>query len=91
MSVEKKSTLNRLLRIEGQVRGVRKMIEEDRYCIDVLQQMQAIKSALSRVEDEILKDHSNTCVADAITSGSENEQREKFNELVDLIARYKRG
>jgi len=91
MLIDKDNTLKRLSRIEGQVRGIRKMIEEERYCIDVLQQVQAIKAALSKVEDAILKDHSNTCVASAISSGNAKEQREKFNELVDLIARYKRG
>ena len=91
MLIDKDNTLKRLSRIEGQVRGIRKMIEEERYCIDVLQQVQAIKAALSKVEDAILKDHSNTCVASAISSGNEQEQHQKFNELVDLIARYKRG
>jgi DNA-binding FrmR family transcriptional regulator len=91
MLIDKDNTLKRLSRIEGQVRGIRKMIEEERYCIDVLQQVQAIKAALSKVEDAILKDHSSTCVASAIFSGNEQEQRQKFNELVDLIARYKRG
>jgi DNA-binding FrmR family transcriptional regulator len=76
--------------IEGQVRGIKKMIEDDRYGIDILQQMQTIKSALSKVEDAILKDHSHTCVASAIESGDMAEQQQKFNELVDLIARYKR-
>ncbi len=91
MLIDKDNTLKRLSRIEGQVRGIRKMIEEERYCIDVLQQVQAIKAALSKVEDAILKDHGSTCVASAISSGNEQEQRQKFNELVDLIARYKRG
>lgn len=91
MLIDKPNTINRLNRIEGQVRGVRKMIEEERYCIDILQQMQAIKSALSKVEDAILKDHGNTCVANAIASGDMAEQQQKFNELVDLIARYKRN
>ena len=63
MLIDKENTLKRLNRIEGQVRGIKKMIEEERYCIEVLQQMQAIKAALSKVEDAILKDHSNTCVA----------------------------
>jgi len=89
MLLDKDNTLKRLNRIEGQVRGIRKMIEEERYCIEVLQQMQAIKAALSKVEDAILKDHSNTCVASAIASGDTEEQQQKFNELVDLIGRYK--
>ena len=89
MLIDKENTLKRLNRIEGQVRGIKKMIEEERYCIEVLQQMQAVKAALSKVEDAILKDHSNTCVASAIASGNTKQQQEKFNELVDLIARYK--
>ncbi len=66
------------------------MIDEDRYCIDILQQVQAIKSAIARVEDAILKDHAATCVESAIASGDGKEQRKKFNELVDLMARVKR-
>lgn len=66
------------------------MIEEERYCIEVLQQIQAIKSALAKVEDAILKDHAATCVETAIASGEEEEQRRKFGELVDLFAKMKR-
>ncbi len=82
--------LNRLNRIEGQVRGIAKMVEDDRYCIDILTQMQAVKSALSKVESEILKDHAACCVAEAISSGDEDEQKEKFAELVDLFEKMKR-
>ena len=91
MHADKENLIKRLNRVEGQVRGISKMIEEDRYCIEVLQQMQAIKSALSKVEDAILKSHSATCVASAIKSGNQKEQQQKFAELVDLIGRYKRG
>ena len=90
MVIDKEATLKRLSRIEGQVRGIGRMIEEERYCIDILQQTQAIKSALARVEDAILKDHAATCVNTAIASGKETEQRKKFEELVDLIAKTKR-
>jgi CsoR family transcriptional regulator, copper-sensing transcriptional repressor len=90
MLIDKESTIKRLNKIEGQVRGIRKMIDDERYCIDVLQQMQAIKSALSKVEDAILKDHASTCVASAISSGDSAEQTRKFNELVDLIGKFKR-
>lgn len=90
MKLEKEATVRRLSRIEGQVRGISRMIEEERYCIDILQQMQAIKSALGKVEDAILKDHAATCVETAIASGDEKEQREKFAELVDLMGRVKR-
>ena len=90
MIIDKESTQKRLNRIEGQVRGIGRMIEEERYCIDVLQQISAIKSALARVEDAVLKDHAATCVSSAIASGDEKEQRKKFEELVDLLAKTKR-
>ncbi len=77
--------LNRLKRIEGQVRGVRQMVEDERYCMEILHQIAAIKSALAKVETQVLKDHAACCVAEAIASGDENEQREKFEELVDLL------
>jgi DNA-binding FrmR family transcriptional regulator len=83
-------TINRLRRIEGQVRGIIKMLEDDRYCIDVLTQMQAIKSAVARAESEILKDHANSCVAEAIKSGDPDAQREKVSELIDLFDKLKR-
>jgi DNA-binding FrmR family transcriptional regulator len=83
----KKSCQTRLRRIEGQVRGIGQMIEADRYCIDVMTQLQAVKAALKRVEDEILKDHINHCVAHAIQSGSEQARAEKIDELLDVLAR----
>ena len=82
--------LNRLKRIEGQVRGVAQMVEDDRYCMDILHQIAAIKSALAKVETQVLKDHAACCVAEAISSGDEVEQREKFEELVDLLEKTKR-
>jgi len=82
--------LNRLHRIEGQVRGIAKMVEDDRYCMDILHQMQAIKSALGKVESQILKDHAACCVSEAIATGDPAEQREKFDELVDLFEKMKR-
>jgi len=82
--------LNRLKRIEGQVRGIAKMVEEDRYCMDILHQMQAVKSALAKVESQILKDHAACCVSEAIATGDPEEQREKFDELVDLFEKMKR-
>ncbi len=90
MNLDKQATVRRLSRIEGQVRGVSKMIDEERYCIDVLQQIQAIKSAISKVEDAVLKDHAATCVENAIASGDAADQRKKFSELVDLLAKVKR-
>ena len=87
MSKNSGAKLNRLKRIEGQVRGVAQMVEDDRYCMDILHQIAAIKSALTKVETLILKDHAACCVAEAIASGDEAEQREKFEELVDLLER----
>ena len=89
MNPEKQKLIARLKKAEGQVRGVSKMIQEDRYCIDILQQTQALRSAISRIEDAILKDHAATCVEDAIRAGDQREQRKKFGELVDLMSKVK--
>ena len=78
----------RLARIEGQVRGVERMVEDGRYCIDILNQVQAIKAALRRVEEELLKGHAAHCVAHAIKSGDAKDQTKKFAELVELMSRY---
>ena len=87
MAEKTNATINRLSRISGQVRGVAQMVEDDRYCIDILHQLQAVKSALAKVETQILKDHAACCVAEAIASGDEADQREKFEELIDLFAK----
>ena len=83
----KKVCLARLNRIEGQVRGLAKMVDDDRYCIDVVNQVQAVIAALKKVEGEILKDHIAHCVEHAIRSGDKKAQREKVTELVDTLAR----
>ena len=83
----KAKLLNRLSRIEGQVRGVARMVGEDRYCIDILTQLQAARAALSRVETELLKDHLGHCVEAAITGGDPVEQRQKVGELIQLLDR----
>ena len=90
MDTEQERTIKRLARIEGQVRGISRMIEEQRYCIDILHQLQAVKSALAKVEDAILTDHAATCVEAVIASGDETEQRKKFGELVALFGQVKR-
>lgn len=82
--------IKRLNRISGQVSGVARMLEEERYCIDVLTQVQAVKAALSKVEDMILADHAASCVDDAIKSGDAGAQRRKFEELVELFGKFKR-
>ena len=79
--------LNRLNRIEGQVRGITRMIEEDRYCIDVLTQIQAARAALARVEREMLHSHLNHCIEGAIVSGNAAEQKKKAGELINLLSR----
>ncbi|TGY87618.1 transcriptional regulator [Marinicauda algicola] len=83
-----RATLDRLKRIEGQVRGVSNMVESGRYCIDILTQLAAIKSALAGVEREILSDHARHCLADAAASNDAAEQREKFEELVALLSKH---
>ena len=83
----KPKLLNRLNRIEGQVRGVARMVDEDRYCIDVLTQLQAVRAALRRVESEILKDHLDHCVTDALLDGDEPARRAKAAELIAVLDR----
>ena len=90
MNEARKATVNRLKRIEGQVRGLAQMLEDDRYCIDILHQLQAVKSALGKVESAVLKDHAAHCVADAIASGDPAEQQTKFGELIELFEKVKR-
>ena len=86
----KDKLINRLSRIEGQVRGVARMVEEDRYCIDVLTQIQAVRAALSRVESEMLKDHLGHCIEAAIAGGDAADQRQKAAELIQLLERTAR-
>ena len=86
----KASCQKRLNRIEGQVRGLSKMVDEDRYCIDIVTQISAVRAALRRVEDEVLRDHASHCVEHAITSGNKADQREKIAELMAVIGRSDR-
>lgn len=80
----------RLDRIEGQVRGIARMIDEDRYCIDIVTQISAVRAALRRAEEEILRDHVAHCVESAIVSGNRAEQRRKIEELMDVVTRADR-
>ncbi|MCY7281146.1 MAG: metal-sensitive transcriptional regulator [Sphingomonas bacterium] len=75
----------RLSRIEGQVRGISKMVAEGRYCIDVLTQVRAARAALAKVETTMLKDHLDKCIEVAITSGDVTDQRAKATELIKLL------
>ncbi len=80
-----------LRRIEGQVRGVQKMIEDRKYCIDILTQICAIKGALSRVEEKILGKHFQHCVTEAIRGASEKEKQQKMDEILKLIHQTRKG
>ena len=86
----KASTLKRLQRIEGQVRGLARMVEDDRYCIDIVTQISAVRAALRRAEEEILRDHVAHCVEHAINSGNKADQRRKVSELMDVVTRADR-
>src|ERR1035437_8318771 len=83
----KTATLKRLGRIEGQMRGLARMVEDERYCIDIVTHIGAVRVALRRVEAEILRDHIAHCVAHAISSGDKADQRRKVAELMDVMGR----
>ncbi len=86
----KRGVGDRLRRVEGQVRGIARMIEEDRYCIDVLTQIRAVRAALRSVEDEVLKDHVEHCVEGAIAGGDGGEQRRMVQELLTVLTQRDR-
>jgi CsoR family transcriptional regulator, copper-sensing transcriptional repressor len=88
--VTRKTVSVRLNRIEGQVGGLLRMVEDDRYCVEILTQINAVRSALHKVEEQILRDHVSHCVAGAFTSGNPIEQRHKVEELVETIGRMTR-
>ena len=79
----------RLNRLEGQVRGIHRMVDEERYCIDILTQVKAVKAALDRVAVSLLEDHVQHCVADAVRSGDQSDQ--KLTELTDAVGRFLAG
>jgi DNA-binding FrmR family transcriptional regulator len=83
----KAACLKRLSRIEGQVRGLSRMVEDDRYCIDIVTQLSAVRAALRRVEHEILRDHVGRCVKQAMRSNDLDDQTRKIDELMDVLAR----
>jgi DNA-binding FrmR family transcriptional regulator len=85
---DKEALTKRLHRIEGQVRGIERMVEEDRYCIDILTQIGAVKTALEQVGAKLLEDHVTHCVADAISSGDETAANDKAAELLDAVQRF---
>ena len=86
----KTSVQTRLKRIEGQVSGLHRMVEDDRYCIDILTQISAVRAALHKVEAEILRSHVAHCVSDAFATGDADGQKRKVEELVETIGRMTR-
>ena len=87
---EKEALVRRLHRIEGQVRGIERMVEDERYCIDILTQISAVSTALEAVAFNLLDDHVNHCVAGALASGDEAEAAQKSRELLEAVHRFAR-
>jgi DNA-binding FrmR family transcriptional regulator len=80
-----------LRRIEGQIRGIQKMIEERQYCVDILTQVHAVIGALYRVESEIFRKHTQGCVANALKGKSDVEKQNKIDEIIELISRFRKA
>ena len=87
---EKEALVKRLHRVEGQVRGIERMVEDERYCIDILTQIAAATTALERVAFKILDEHVNHCVAGALESGDAEVAAEKSRELLEAVHRFSR-
>jgi DNA-binding FrmR family transcriptional regulator len=85
---ERQRLAARLKRVEGQVAAIRRMLEADTYCVDVLVQISAARGALAKVGEEVLQRHVETCVADAFATGGAEARQEKIDELMDVFARY---
>ena len=87
---DKEALVRRLHRIEGQVRGIERMVEDDRYCIDILTQVAAVNTALESLAFRVLDDHVNHCVSDAFSSGDPKEAAAKSKELMEAVQRFAR-
>tara|TARA_Y100000294_G_C8404302_1_gene276108 strand:- start:199 stop:471 length:273 start_codon:yes stop_codon:yes gene_type:complete len=90
MEKNNKKILDRLKRIEGQVRGIHDMVKNDRYCMDVLTQLSSISSAINRVEDIVLRRHLDSCVSSAIKSGKEPDKKEKLDEVMEFLSKFRK-
>jgi DNA-binding FrmR family transcriptional regulator len=88
---DKDALINRLHRIEGQVRGIERMVSEERYCIDILTQISAATTALDTLALKLLEGHVNSCVANALASGDEEAAAAKSKELIDAVERFARA
>lgn len=86
----RKKVLARLKKVAGQVAGIQRMVEEDRYCVEVLHQVAAVEAALDRVGHLLLASHVETCVASAIESGKPRERKKKLDELMEVFSRFGR-
>ncbi len=84
----KVKALGRLRRIEGQVQGIQRMVEEDKYCVDIILQLTAVEGAVEQVQRLLLGRHIESCVADAIRSGSTRDRQKKVDELLDVFSRF---
>jgi len=90
-SDDRQALVRRLHRIEGQVRGIERMVEEDRYCIDILTQISAVETALESLALRILDGHVNHCVSGALASGDPEQAREKASEMLEAVQRFARA
>jgi DNA-binding FrmR family transcriptional regulator len=87
--MDHKDNIDSLKRVEGQIRGIIKMIEEGRYCVDIMTQISAVKAALTRVEDRVLKRHLDGCVTNAMKKGGKDRQ-DKMNEIFGLLQKFRK-
>jgi DNA-binding FrmR family transcriptional regulator len=84
----KAKALGRLRRVEGQVQGIQRMVEDDKYCVDILLQLAAVQGAIEQVQKLVLGQHIESCVSDAIRSGSNRDRQRKIGELLEVFARF---
>jgi DNA-binding FrmR family transcriptional regulator len=85
-----KSQLARLSRIEGQVRGIKRMVEEERYCVDILLQLRSVMNALGKVQENIFRHHLEGCVHDSLADGNRMEKEKKIEEILELVSRFRK-
>ncbi len=85
---ERQEVLTRLLKIEGQIKGIARMVEEERYCIDILHQIVAVQGALDRVARRTMRQHLETCVAEAFQSKAQQQRSQKVDELMEMFSRF---
>ncbi len=88
---QKKDAVTRLKKIEGQIRGIRKMVDENRYCIDVLSQTRAVVAAIRKVEDLIMFQHLHSCVVDSMRSDNEADKNKKIDEIMELLSKHRKN